>query len=818
MSFFQFLLEHSPLAVVVVGADGTIRYASPAFLEFLGNLPKNLADSEKYLHPDDVPRFQEALERVLKESGRKEEILLRTRAQDGRLRNTAVILWNCLAVPEVGGIIGYSFDLTKEVQLAESLAEERRLLGLLLEKIVALGEYTEVDDIAREGVRAICEVFGFALAWLGKKEEDFRVSVIAQYPPDHPYPQRIEIRWDESEKGYGPTGRAIREGKVQISQDMLENHQFAPWLGEAMQYGFRSSCAVPLMSRGETFGALNLYSTTPFFFTEERCRYLVLFARELASFLVASNAQRSLEQRVRELEAMRSCALRLRRVREIEEAFSELLEGMCTVVRADAGMIFFGEGESLTLVAQRGFSPSFGEVTILREELIAVCPLLETKSHLTDCVECSCVPVPKGFGPLLAVSLTSEEGPLGAIFLLRHEGRKPFTVGEARLAEMVADIGGNTVRRLLLYRKAQESLKRLQRLRTVDLAILGSFDLSLIFGVLTEEAQKERGVDAVAALILDPESKCLRCFAYRGFRKGGLGGVLLSTSSAILERIILERTPFVLQGEELYEDRSFARLTLEENFQRGFLFPMVSKGKFVGVLALFSREVFSPPSEWWEFFEAFAGQAALAVENAQLLENSRRALVSLEVAYDATIEGWAKALELRDRETEGHSERVTELTLRLAERMGVSGEELRYIRWGALLHDIGKLGVPDNILLKPGPLTEEEWATMRQHPLHAYEMLRGIPYLSRALDIPLYHHERFDGGGYPKGLKGKEIPLAARIFAVVDVYDALTNDRPYRKAWPQDKALEYIKGEAGKAFDPEVVRVFLEVVQEIHLR
>ncbi|MCX7950211.1 MAG: HD-GYP domain-containing protein, partial [Treponemataceae bacterium] len=220
-----------------------------------------------------------------------------------------------------------------------------------------------------------------------------------------------------------------------------------------------------------------------------------------------------------------------------------------------------------------------------------------------------------------------------------------------------------------------------------------------------------------------------------------------------------------------------------------------------------------PSPEWREFFENLAGQGAIAVENTQLLESLNKNLVLMQVTYDATIEGWAKALELRDRETEGHSERVTALTLLIAQVMGVSSEELTYVRWGALLHDVGKLGVPDSILLKPGPLTEEEWAIMRKHPLHAYEMMRNIPYLQRALDIPLYHHERFDGKGYPMGLEGKKIPLAARIFAVVDVYDALTSDRPYRKAWPKEKALKYISEESGKAFDPEVVEVFLQIME-----
>ena len=187
----------------------------------------------------------------------------------------------------------------------------------------------------------------------------------------------------------------------------------------------------------------------------------------------------------------------------------------------------------------------------------------------------------------------------------------------------------------------------------------------------------------------------------------------------------------------------------------------------------------------------------------------------LHRAYDSTIEGWSRVLDLRDKETEGHSVRVTELTLRLARRMGLSGEELVYIRWGALLHDIGKMGVPDHILLKPGPLTPEEWNVMQKHPTLAYDMLSMIGFLLPALDIPRYHHEKWDGSGYPCGLKGEQIPLSARLFAIVDVWDALCNDRPYRAAWSEEKARTYIQEQAGTHFDPQVVAIFLQIVADV---
>lgn len=207
-----------------------------------------------------------------------------------------------------------------------------------------------------------------------------------------------------------------------------------------------------------------------------------------------------------------------------------------------------------------------------------------------------------------------------------------------------------------------------------------------------------------------------------------------------------------------------------------------------------------------------AHQISLAVANAQLHDSLMEANRNLARAYDGTLEGWAVALETRDHETGGHSGRVESLTMRLADLMGIPREQWHHVRRGALLHDIGKMAVPDSILQKAGPLTEDEWVIMRTHREKAREMLGAIDFLTPALDIPYCHHERWDGTGYPRGLAGEAIPLAARIFSVVDIYDALTSDRHYRPAWSRHEALEYIREESGRQFDPRVVEAFFELI------
>lgn len=245
-----------------------------------------------------------------------------------------------------------------------------------------------------------------------------------------------------------------------------------------------------------------------------------------------------------------------------------------------------------------------------------------------------------------------------------------------------------------------------------------------------------------------------------------------------------------------------------------YTIPLISKGNVLGVLGVFLKDTEIRGPQWIKDLEMIGGQIAIALDSLNLIRSLEEKQTELLKAYEETLEGWAKALALKEEETEEHSRRVTALTVELAKEMGIKGEELVFVRYGALLHDIGKIGIPDAILLKRGSLTEEEWAIMKMHTVYGYRMLNRISYLRGAIDIPRYHHEKWDGSGYPEGLKGTEIPLPARIFAVVDVWDALTSDRPYRKAWSKKEAMDYIKEKSGVEFDPRVVEVFIRYLEQ----
>ncbi|MGH7550555.1 MAG: HD domain-containing phosphohydrolase [Gemmatimonadota bacterium] len=358
----------------------------------------------------------------------------------------------------------------------------------------------------------------------------------------------------------------------------------------------------------------------------------------------------------------------------------------------------------------------------------------------------------------------------------------------------------------------QRQVDRLNALRRIDLAIAGSLDLQVTLGVVLDQVNAQLAVDASCVLLLDRVTHQLDFASARGIRHVDLQQHRLYRRDELVSRAVLERRPVhvpdLMAAEVSTELHAF---TEREGFHGYYALPLISKGEVRGVLEIFHRSSLVPTREWREFADMLAGQTAIAIDNAMLFANLTRSNSELRLAYDRTLDGWSRALDLRDNETQGHTERVADLTVDLGRAIGMTEEELVHLRRGALLHDIGKMAVPDAILRKPGPLTEAEWSVMRQHPVLAYELLSPIPFLRPSLDIPYCHHERWDGTGYPRGLRGEEIPLAARVFSVVDVWDAIRSDRPYRAGLPADRARTMIQEGAGTQFDPRIVAAFLEL-------
>jgi len=361
--------------------------------------------------------------------------------------------------------------------------------------------------------------------------------------------------------------------------------------------------------------------------------------------------------------------------------------------------------------------------------------------------------------------------------------------------------------------RIRRQLEHLLALSNIDRVIASNFDLNLSLSEILLHVTKELGVDAADILILNPGLQMLEFSAGQGFRTNAVRNAHVRLGEGYAGQAALERKLVRIPNMQAKTDNPNLTLRLTgEDFVWYYGVPLIAKGQVKGVLEVFHRGALEPDAEWFDFLNTLAGQTAVAIENSTLFESLQRSNSELGLAYDATIEGWSHALDLRDEETEGHTLRVTEMTVKLARLVGLSEADLVQVRWGALLHDIGKMGVPDRILLKPGPLTDEEWLVMKKHPSFAYEMLSPIRYLRLALDIPYCHHEKWDGSGYPRALKGAQIPLVARVFAVVDVWDALRSDRPYRPAWTEEKVREHIRSSAGTHFDPQVVDSFMQLL------
>jgi putative nucleotidyltransferase with HDIG domain len=417
---------------------------------------------------------------------------------------------------------------------------------------------------------------------------------------------------------------------------------------------------------------------------------------------------------------------------------------------------------------------------------------------------------------MMAAKLSGQEATTYELELVRKDGRRvPVEISTTLVQRNGVPVGIQGIGRDMSERKLAEEqvkrhLNRLTALRAIDLAIASSLDLSLALNVVLEQATTQLQVDAAAILLLNPHNQVLEVAAARGFQSDEIGRTRLRLGEGLAGRAALERR--LMHSPNLPEaGRTFTRSELlkRERFVAYHAAPLVAKGQIEGVLEVFHRSPLHADHNWLDFFKTLAGQAAIAVDNVNLFANLQTANLELKVAYDNTLEGWVRALDLRDKETEGHTQRVTDLTVRLARSMGVPEADLTHVYRGALLHDIGKMAIPDAVLLKPGPLTPEERKIIEQHPIYAYEFLSSIPYLRPALDIPYCHHEKWDGTGYPRGLKGEQISQVARIFAVVDVWDALRSDRPYRKGWPEDKVRQYIREQAGQHFDPRMSEVFL---------
>ncbi len=357
--------------------------------------------------------------------------------------------------------------------------------------------------------------------------------------------------------------------------------------------------------------------------------------------------------------------------------------------------------------------------------------------------------------------------------------------------------------------EVQRMLEKMERLMEINITLNSTLQLNDVLDLIIAKAVEMLECEAGSILLYNKEKSCLYFSASTSVESQVLKEIPVPLTDSLAGMIFSQNIPLIVNNVEK-DIHHNALVAAQIHFRTHSLLgvPMRIQDRVTGVLEALNKKHGKFIEEDVKILTAIASQAAVAIENAQLIQ-------ALQESYESTLEGWAAALDLRDKETEGHSQRVTLLAVELAREIGMSPEDLTHLRQGALLHDIGKMGVSDHILHKHGPLNDQERAIMQRHPDIAYHMLYPIAYLRPALDIPHCHHEKWDGSGYPRGLKGEEIPLAARIFAIVDVWDALRSDRPYRKAWSLKKTITYMQEQSGISFDPEILKSFLNALPGI---
>lgn len=554
----------------------------------------------------------------------------------------------------------------------------------------------------------------------------------------------------------------------------------------------------------------------PFAVQEALDKHRIRMEKERAEVKV----ERSLER----LRSLRRIETAIASTLELDEVLQIIMAEINQIIKSDALSIQILKGNRLEIIACRGFpddkklqgitfplSSKFPNTQILASRKPAA--FADIQVEYPHFVEQEDAYLTHDIRSWMGVPLIAKENLIGMISFDRRE-LNPFSEEDLEIAATFSNQAAIAIHHAWLFSRAERRLKNLQALHNIDMAITGSIDVHQVLNVILNQISQQLEVDATNILLHNPHLNTLDYAANQGFRTSALQHTKLKLGQGQAGLAVLERRPVHIF--ELHsEDTGF--LLSPELKKEGFIsyiaVPLIAKGEIQGAIEIFHRKKLDPDQEWFNLLNTLSTQAAIAIDNANLFKDLQRSNLEIALAYESTLEGWASALELKDAETEGHSKRVLDLTMKLAERMNITDENLANVRRGALLHDIGKMGIPDSILQKKGPLDEEEWAVMKNHPAYAYKMLSDIQYLKDALDIPYCHHEKWDGSGYPRGLKGTQIPLAARIFAVVDVWDALSSDRPYRPAWPPDKTLQHIREQSGRHFDPQVVEDFFRLLE-----
>jgi len=812
---YRLLVETSPDAIFLIHAEGHILFCNPQAERMYGAGPGELLIGRhitELVPEEEHPRLERDIQRLQAE-GRVNNIMLHFLRKNGErypAEANAALLRNGNGNPDAYIV------MVRDISARQRNAA---FTAFLIEVTRLALQSDDLNDILQNTANLLAEYFNATTCYITLWDEQRALSIptAASGELSELYPTLAARPGDGT-----LTHAVISAGRVLAIEDVHDSAYVAPQI--AITIPETSFLALPFISGAQKMGAALIGFQRRRTFTGEEIHRGAQIARQISLALAKTHLLQSERRRRQEAEKLRQVTTTLTSSLELPVVLEHILDALAAVLPYDRSTIFLQQGNVLEVVALRGNQAhtSLLGMTIPRGG-----------DALTDVIESTRKPLTlpdasqdvnfMGWGGTadtrgwMGIPLMAHDEIIGYLTI---DSLQPNTYGpeEERLAQAFANQAAIAIENARLYAQKQEALERTSNLYRMARRLISTTNLPELLQIIANDVQMALFGQICTLLLFDLQTLHIEQHVHSGFGihihaphpellLSGLHGEALRRGMAQLAVVAQpnEEVPLLHQMYATNEIHSVMIAPL--NTRRGIIGSII-------VSNAPGQKAYTPAD--LDLLTTISHQASIAIQNLNLVADLQQSNRDLTLAYDATIEGWSRALELRDKETQGHTLRVTDLTLKLAQAMGLRGETLTHIRRGALLHDIGKMGIPDAILLKPGPLTEAEWEVMKRHPVYAYEMLHPIQYLRPALHIPYCHHERWNGSGYPRGLKEEAIPLEARIFAVVDVWDALTSDRPYREAaWDMESVLAHLRRYAGVLFDPLVVETF-EHMMRVH--
>ncbi|GAB4526760.1 MAG: hypothetical protein Fur0018_12190 [Anaerolineales bacterium] len=811
---YRLLVDTSPDGILWLSPRGTIMFCNPQAAKMHGaDSPTALIGLEitHMIDMDDFRRLQTEAQ-YARQAGNAASILLHFRRSDDKLCPIEASV--ALLQDEENTTRGY-------IVIARDISERQRNLefNLFVNEITQLAlQNTNFPDLLQEIADRLSAYFQATTCYITLWDAERKLTIPTAasgmmrslYPTLAAHPQEGTL-----------TNSVLKAGRVLAIEDVhdspLADSKIAVTIPET------SFLVLPLQSGEQKIGAALIGYAEHHVFSGDEIQRGEQIARQISLSLAKARLIESERRRRQEAEYLSQISATLTGNLSLPIVLNEILDTLAIVLPYHRCTIFLQEGNTLYVTSHRNGDPAlshfktsadknalFSFIQSTRRPLVLADASKDTNfqgwHHTSDTRGWMGVPLIANNEIIGYLTIDSQQ--VGA-----------YDTQAAHIAQTFANQAAVAIENARLYHQKHQALEHANSLYRIVRRMISADHLLELLQIISNELQSTLSAYACSVLLFDLRAMQINQYAHSTLGASihlpdfhtllsDLHGEMLDSNMAQIETLDADAPrPAILQ--QMYGNAC-------TQLQSVMIAPLRNTQGIIGSIIVVNTTEMPPygPDDI-EILTSIAHQSTVAIQNQQLVLDLKKSNDELTFSYDATIEGWSKALELRDKETLGHTMRVTTLTVRLAKFMGIPDDKLMHIRRGALLHDIGKIGIPDAILLKPGPLTDDEWQIMKQHPAYAYKLLKHIPYLQPALNIPYCHHERWDGSGYPRGLSGTQIPLEARIFAVVDVWDALTSDRPYRDgAWNIEDTLSYLHQNKGTLFDPQVVSAFAEMIRQ----